>query len=76
MNVQSGNRFIQPPMPMRASIWVRALSATSTPTCTPLYPASRASRGSATLAIPRAMDQTTAAVAHATVSRDGLVIMV
>jgi hypothetical protein len=74
MKVQSGKRFIQLPMPMRASIWVSALSATSTPTWTPLYPASRARSGRATLAMPSATDQTTAAVAQATVSRDGRVI--
>jgi hypothetical protein len=34
--VQSGSRFSHPPMPMRDSIWLTALSATRTPTCTPL----------------------------------------
>jgi hypothetical protein len=51
--VQSAKRFIQEPMPIRPSIWVTALRATSTPTWTPVYPASRASRGRATAAAPR-----------------------
>jgi hypothetical protein len=34
--VQSAKRFIHAPMPTRPSIWVTALRATRTPTCTPV----------------------------------------
>jgi hypothetical protein len=54
--VQSAKRFIQEPMPIRPSIWVTALSATRTPTWTPVYPASRARRGRATDAAPREVE--------------------